>query len=342
MYNKNKIYKDGLNMVDLAYDHFGITRKITELEADMPKNWLSFVNSNKNLNYMEKFGVVAILQALQSYGGPTKAALVKEKAVEYPYFTDADREKKSSNGQSQLDFRLQWSMSNLKKAGLLYSPQWGVWALTQMGEDVDINNFDVWDDVYSISTPVWQKKKLNNQKKKDEILSSSNVNIANLDEDIVEETDDSELWRDQLLQRLSEMNPYKFEELIVNLMRKIGIKMDTTSKTGDSGIDGIGYLRTPELMTYKIVLQTKRFTKGPVTGPDISNFAGTISGHNADRGIFVTTSTYTNDAVSRSRQGANLITLVDGDELVDLLFEYRVGISEKTVVVINEKIFPKD
>lgn len=288
---------------------------------------------------MEKFGVVAIIQALQSYGGPTKSALVKEKAAEYPYFTDEDRKRTSKNGQSQLDFRLQWAMSNLKKAGLLYSPQWGVWALTQMGENVDINNFDVWDAVYSISTPIWQK---NNKKKKDEKRSASDINIAELDEEIVEETDDSELWRDQLLQRLSEMNPYKFEELIVNLMRKIGIKMDTTAKTGDSGIDGIGYLRTPELMTYKIVLQTKRFTKGPVTGPDISNFAGTISGHNADRGIFVTTSTYTNDAISRSRQGANLITLVDGDELVDLLFEHRMGISEKTVVVINEKMFPKD
>lgn len=326
-------------MVDLAYDHFGITRKITESEVNMPKTWLSFVNSNKNLNYMEKFGVVAIIQALQSYGGPTKSALVKEKAAEYPYFTDEDRKRTSKNGQSQLDFRLQWAMSNLKKAGLLYSPQWGVWALTQMGENVDINNFDVWDAVYSISTPIWQK---NNKKKKDEKRSASDINIAELDEEIVEETDDSELWRDQLLQRLSEMNPYKFEELIVNLMRKIGIKMDTTAKTGDSGIDGIGYLRTPELMTYKIVLQTKRFTKGPVTGPDISNFAGTISGHNADRGIFVTTSTYTNDAISRSRQGANLITLVDGDELVDLLFEHRMGISEKTVVVINEKMFPKD
>lgn len=326
-------------MVDLAYDHFGITRKITESEVNMPKTWLSFVNSNKNLNYMEKFGVVAIIQALQSYGGPTKSALVKEKAAEYPYFTDEDRKRTSKNGQSQLDFRLQWAMSNLKKAGLLYSPQWGVWALTQMGENVDINNFDVWDAVYSISTPIWQK---NNKKKKDEKRSASDINIAELDEEIVEETDDSELWRDQLLQRLSEMNPYKFEELIVNLMRKIGIKMDTTAKTGDSGIDRIGYLRTPELMTYKIVLQTKRFTKGPVTGPDISNFAGTISGHNADRGIFVTTSTYTNDAISRSRQGANLITLVDGDELVDLLFEHRMGISEKTVVVINEKMFPKD
>jgi len=343
VYNKKKIYKDSFNMVDLAYDHFGITRKVTEAETNMPKNWLSFMNSDTNLNYMEKFGVVAIIQALQSYGGPTKSALVKEKAAEYPYFTNLDREKKSnSNGKSQLDFRLQWAMSHLKKAGLLYSPEWGVWALTQVGEDIDINNFDVWDEVYSISTPIFQKKSLNNQKKKGEILSSASINMVNLDEDIVEETDDSELWRDKLLQLLSEMNPYKFEELIVNLMRKIGIKMDTTSKTGDSGIDGIGYLRTPELMTYKIVLQTKRFTKGPVTGPDISNFAGTISGHNADRGIFVTTSTYTNDAVSRSRQGSNLITLVDGDELVDLLFEHRMGISEKTVVVINEKMFPKD
>ena len=69
MYNKNKIYKDRFNMVDLAYDHFGITRKVTEAETNMPKNWLSFMNSDTNLNYMEKFGVVAIIQALQSYGG---------------------------------------------------------------------------------------------------------------------------------------------------------------------------------------------------------------------------------------------------------------------------------
>lgn len=108
-------------MVDLHYDHFGITRKITELEANMPNNWLSFMNSDKNLNYMEKFGVVAILQALQSYGCPTKASLVKEKAAEYPYFTDSDREKKSnSNGKSQLDFRLQWAMSHLKKLDSLF------------------------------------------------------------------------------------------------------------------------------------------------------------------------------------------------------------------------------
>lgn len=56
-------------MVDLAYDHFGITRKVTEAETNMPQAWLSFMNSDTNLNYMEKFGVVAIIQALQSYGG---------------------------------------------------------------------------------------------------------------------------------------------------------------------------------------------------------------------------------------------------------------------------------
>jgi len=96
--------------------------------------------------------------------------------------------------------------------------------------------------------------------------------------------------------------------------------MQTTKKSGDGGIDGIGYLRTPELMTYKIVLQTKRYT-GPVPISDVNGFAGTIAGNNADRGIFVTTSTFSKDAIEVSRQGANIITLVDGEQLVDLLFE---------------------
>lgn len=327
-------------MVNLDYDTFGITRKVSPEEAKMPAKWLSFINSDSNLNQIEKFGVVAIIKALQDFGGPTKSSLVKEKASEYPFFTDSDRERKSTNGNNQLDFRLQWAMSNLKKAGLLHSPKRGIWDLTPLGKEVNLNEFDVWDDVYAISTPLWEeaRSKKSAQKKQNQ----TSLTTQSVDEDTITDSDDAELWREQLLTKLQEMNPYKFEELIVNLMRKIGIRMETTSKSNDSGIDGIGYLRTPELMTYKIVLQTKRFSTGQVTGPDISNFAGTISGHNADRGIFVTTSSYTKDAISRSRQGANLITLVDGNELVDLLLEYEMGVSEKTIIVINDKMFPKD
>lgn len=327
-------------MVNLDYDTFGITRKVSPEEAKMPAKWLSFINSDSNLNQIEKFGVVAIIKALQDFGGPTKSSLVKEKASEYPFFTDLDRERKSPNGKNQLDFRLQWAMSNLKKAGLLHSPKRGIWDLTQLGKEVNLNEFDVWDDVYAISTPLWEEARSKNLAQKEQ--NQTRLTTQSVDEDTITDSDDAELWREQLLTKLQEMNPYKFEELIVNLMRKIGIRMETTSKSNDSGIDGIGYLRTPELMTYKIVLQTKRFSTGQVTGPDISNFAGTISGHNADRGIFVTTSSYTKDAISRSRQGANLITLVDGDELVDLLLEYEMGVSEKTIIVINDKMFPKD
>lgn len=329
-------------MVNLDYDTFGITRKINAEDAKMPAKSLSFINSDSNLNRIEKFGVVAIIKALQDFGGPTKSSLVKEKASEYPFFTDSDREKKSTNGKNQLEFRLQWAMSNLKKAGLLHSPTRGVWDLTQLGKEVDLNEFDVWDDVYSISTPLWEEASAKNANQKDHERNHINLATQSIDEDVITASDDAEIWREQVLTKLQEMNPYKFEELIVNLMRKIGIHMETTSKSNDSGIDGIGYLRTPELMTYKIVLQTKRFSTGQVTGPDISNFAGTISGHNADRGIFVTTSSYTKDAIARSRQGANLITLVDGEELVDLLFEYKMGVSEKTIIVINDKMFPKD
>jgi len=325
-------------MVNLNYDNFGINRKIDPHEVEMPKSWLGFVNSDSNLNRIEKFGVVAIIRALQDFGGPTKSSLVKAKATEYEYYTEKDRETTFKSGVSQLDFKLQWAMSNLKKAELLYSPQRGVWALTSKGEKIDLNNFDVWRDVYSITTPLWNENK--DKHKKD--IKSNEVLEDLATESLVTESNDSEIWRKKLLNKLQEMDPYKFEGLVVNLMRKIGIQMVTTSKSGDSGIDGIGYVGTLELMTYKIVLQTKRFGKGQVTGPDISNFAGTINGQNADRGIFVTTSDYTKDAVNRSRQGANLITLVNGNELVELLYENKMGVSEKTIVVINDKMFPKN
>ncbi|MPQ37973.1 restriction endonuclease [Lactobacillus plantarum] len=325
-------------MVSLNYDKFGINRKVSPDEAKMPKKWLSFMNSDRNAARMERFGVVAIVRALQEFGGATKSSLVKAKAAEYEYFTDEDRESTYKSGKDKMDFNLQWAMSNLKKAGLLYSPQRGLWDLTESGEKIDLNDFDVWRDVYSISTPIWEE----NRAKKKQDNGSSTISEEIVDEDVVTESNDSELWREKLLSKLQAMNPYKFEELVVNLMRKIGIQMVTTSKSGDSGIDGIGYLRTPELMTYKIVLQTKRFGKGQVTGPDISNFAGTINGQNADRGIFVTTSGYTKDAVNRSRQGANLITLVNGDELVELLYENKMGVSDKQIVVINDKMFPTE
>lgn len=319
----------------MNYDNYGISRKIDPNQVGLPKSALRPMNSTLDRNMMEKFGVVAIIQALQEFGGATKSTLVKERAAEYPYYTEEDRQKLSSSGQSVLDFALQWSMSNLKKAGLLTSPKRGYWELTELGAAINIDDFDIWDNVYSISIPKWEAAK---EKKTKKVAKQDD--ITNID--IVNNVEDDEIWKQQLFTKLQHMNPYKFEELIVNLMRKIGIKMETTPKAGDSGIDGIGYLRTPELMTYKIVLQTKRFNKGQVTGPDISNFAGTISGHNADRGIFVTTSTYTNDAIARSRQGSNLITLVDGEELVDLLFEHRMGVSEKTIVVIDDKFFPTD
>lgn len=319
-------------MARMSYDKFGISRKINPETAGMTASELSWFNSDSNGTKLEKIGVVAIIEALQEFGGITKASLLKEKASESPYFTDEERENVFDSGKSSLNFHLQFAMSNLKRAGLLFSPKRGYWELTDLGNEVDLDHFDVWDDVYSISLPVWEEAK--NSKKADAVADN-----VMTDEERITDVDDSEIWRQELLKKLQQMDPYKFEELIVNLMRKIGIKMETTAKSGDSGIDGIGYLRTPELMTYKIVLQTKRYATGQVTGPDISNFAGTISGHNADRGIFVTTSSYTKDAVSRSRQGANLITLVDGEELVDLLFEHQMGVSEKTIVVIDDRLF---
>lgn len=325
------------------YNQFGMNRHIDAKEVNMPASSVSHFNTKSS--QIEKISVVAILKALKEFGGPTKAKLVKDRATEYDYYTQEERDATGNSGYGILDLHLQFAMSNLKRAGLLASPGRGVWELTDEGKHVNFSTFDIWDDVYAKSIPVWEAAKAKKKQKQKAVKKLSLDEETTTDitsEEFVNDIDEGEVWRKELLNKLQRMNPYKFEELIVSLMRKIGIKMEQTPKSGDSGIDGIGYLRTPELLTYKVVLQTKRFNKGQVTGPDISNFAGSISGHNADRGIFVTTSIYTKDAVERSRQGANLITLINGEELIDLLYDNQMGVREKTIVVIDDDLFSED
>ncbi|MFP7482060.1 restriction endonuclease [Weissella paramesenteroides] len=325
-------------------DKFGLDRKVDSKQVKMPKSWISYFNAESS--QIEKISAIAIIKALKEFGGPTKAKLVKEKASEYDCYTQEEREATGDSGYSVLNLHQQFAMSNLKRAGLLTSPTRGVWELTDEGRRINWETFDIWEDVYSKSIPVWEetnaKKRKQKKAAKQAAQEETSVNADVTSDAEITEIDEDEVWRKELLRKLQNMNPYKFEELVVNLLRKIGIEMALTPKSGDSGIDGICYLRTPELLTYKVVLQTKRFAKGQVTGPDISNFAGTISGNNADRGIFVTTSTYTKDAVNRSRQGANLITLINGEELIDLLFEQQMGVREKTIVVIDDQLFSEN
>ncbi len=135
-----------------------------------------------------------------------------------------------------------------------------------------------------------------------------------------------------LLERVKAMPPVFFEQLIVKLMLRLGYggtaddAGQTLGKSGDGGVDGV--INQDKLGLEKIYLQAKRWTDGTVGRPEIQRFIGALSGQGASKGVFITTSTFSQEAREFARFVPNFkISLVDGVELARLMIEHNLGVS---------------
>ena len=139
----------------------------------------------------------------------------------------------------------------------------------------------------------------------------------------------------ELLERLKEVDPYYFEKVILILLKNMGYgDFVETSKSGDGGIDGI--INEDKLGLEKIYTQANRYNENKVRERDIRNFIGAMSGGDTKKGVFITTSSFDDGAIRKAREAHHTIILIDGDKLVDLMYEYNVGIQRKNVYEINE------
>ncbi len=111
-----------------------------------------------------------------------------------------------------------------------------------------------------------------------------------------------------------------------------------TGKSGDGGIDGNGILQLNPLVSIKVLFQCKRYA-GPVPPAQIRDFRGALRGR-ADKGIIITTGTFTNDAkIEATRDGAEPIELIDIQRLIDLLEALELGVRRVTAYSIDEHFF---
>jgi restriction system protein len=120
------------------------------------------------------------------------------------------------------------------------------------------------------------------------------------------------------------------------MLRESGfVQVEVTGRTGDGGIDGKGIVRVGGLLSFHVLFQCKKY-QGSVSAGAIRDFRGALIGR-ADKGLFVTTGTFTRDAIREAtRDGATPIDLMDGDQLAGKLKELRLGI--KTEMVENVDI----
>jgi restriction system protein len=137
--------------------------------------------------------------------------------------------------------------------------------------------------------------------------------------------------RTDLLDRLLQNTPAFFEELIIDLLVKMGYggsRPDAAAqlgRSGDGGVDGV--INEDRLGLDRIYVQAKRYGEGNVVGrPAIQNFVGSLVGFGATKGVFVTTSKFSGEAVEYARHLRERVILIDGRRLAELMIEHGVGV----------------
>jgi len=259
-----------------------------------------------------------VIQALKSLGGSGTIEEINDKASEIAGLSDEQLEvlhNPEKGGQTEVEYRLAWTRTYLKKYGVLENSSRGVWALTPQGRQLDRVN------------PRTVKRFVREQMKA--------ARVASVEEGL-EETDEDITWRDKLLDTLLEMESSAFERLVQRLLRESGfIQVEVTGRSGDGGIDGKGIMRLGGLLSFHVIFQCKRY-RGSVTVSQVRDFRGAMVGR-ADKGLLITTGNFTKDATREAtRDGAPAIDLIDGDLLIDKLKELGLGVRTEKVEI--EKI----
>ncbi len=256
-----------------------------------------------------------VIQALKSLGGSGTIEEINHKASEIEGLSDEQLEllhNPEKGGQTEVEYRLGWTRTYLKKYGVLENSSRGVWALTPKGRQLDrVNHRAV-------------TRFAREQMRKARVTSA---------EDELDETEEETTWRDELLDALMEMEPSAFERLVQRLLRESGfIQVEVTGQSGDGGIDGKGIMRLGGLLSFHVIFQCKRY-RGSVAVSQVRDFRGAMVGR-ADKGLLITTGNFTKEATREAtRDGAPAIDLIDGDQLIDKLKELELGVKTEKVEV---------
>ena len=268
------------------------------------------------------------LSALQALGGSGNINEIYVEVIKNLNLPDAVIEFPHSDKSSltEIQYRLAWARTYLKIYGIIEKTQRGVWTI--LPEHKDIFQVDV-DDCVNTVRSLSSNKSEDKDPKKDEVLEDDGVDLP----------EENKPWRERLHNILLTMDPFAFERLAQRLLRESGFcEVEVTRKTGDGGIDGYGRLKINGLFSYKVAFQCKRYS-GSVPSSDIRDFRGSLT-TDIEKAIFITTGTFSKPAQDEAAtQGKLQIDLIDGEDLIDRLAEYRIGLTPITEYEIDEKFF---
>lgn len=259
------------------------------------------------------------LDAIRQAGGSASIGEIAKLVIEKRNLTESVTSELHGGGpQTELEYRLGWARTHLKRQGLITNSVRGVWALTSL--DVEMPAVDPDDLAQEVG-------RVNRQSRGRSIQP--------------DDGDGQESWQEQLIELLLEMSPDAFERLCSRILRESGfIEVTVTGKSGDGGVDGHGIIRMGGLISFPVLFQCKRF-RGSVAPSLVRDFRGAMAGR-SDKGLLITTGNFTLEARREAtRDGTPLIDLIDGNSLAEKLKELELGVKTEMVeeVSIDEEWF---
>ena len=248
--------------------------------------------------------------------------------------SDDDLKERLLGGKQKLADRVAWAATYLKKAGVLEPTRRGYFRITERGENLlkeKLREITVKVLAQYPEFALWLRKKTPGARKSDGSAPSDANSVTPSEALESAYADLREELADEVLAKLKNVSPAFFERIVLDLLLKMGYggsRADAgkaIGRSGDGGVDGIIY--EDKLGLDVLYIQAKCWSDKPVGGPDLRQFAGALQEQKATKGVFMTTSRFTDDAQKVVRKIGSKIVLIDGMRLANLMIEHGVGVT---------------
>lgn len=229
--------------------------------------------------------------------------------------------------------RVSWAKTYLVKAGLIHQPKRGYCELSKRGKELDLTLLDQINNEYLMRFEGFFEFKKGMKNTRNLGNQQTGLELEEVEQTPLESIElKTELLENEIKQELLDLikanNPAFFERLVVDLLVAMGYggshqdAAQAIGKTNDGGIDGI--ISEDRLGLDKIYIQAKRW-QGTIGRPDIQQFNGALIDQGAKKGVFITTSSFSKEAIESAKKSG--IVLIDGDRLTSLMIEFGLGVT---------------
>jgi restriction system protein len=265
-----------------------------------------------------------------------------ELAIKFGVTEEEQKELLPSGAAPVFYNRTAWAKTYLKKAGLIDSPKQGIVIISKRGLEVlkkkpssiNVKFLKQFSEFVEFQTV----------KREDESETETSEEQSMQTPEELLETAYQKIRKSlasELINKVVELSPAFFERLVVELLVKMGYGGSikdagkAMGKSGDEGIDGT--IKEDKLGLDIIYIQAKRWKSGNVVGrPEIQKFVGALAGQGAKKGIFITTSNFSKEALEYAPRNEIKIVLIDGEQLAQLMIDYNLGCTSQQTYEVKK------